>query len=202
MTDFPDLKFKALVSFPASVLDGVGIDFVNQNGSYQFNIDFSDFAPPVTFGTTGCAANQSALLWNGVTGQYTLVPVGVLAAGGSVPEAPIDGTMYGRKSGTWVDAWASPQLSGDPQAPTAAPGDNDSSIATTAFVTAAVALGGGGTPVAPSNSNPLMDGVAAPGLVVTYARGDHVHPLGHLARPAQLADFYRRPESADRKPRR
>jgi len=33
---------------------------------------------------------------------------------------------------------ASPVFTGDPQAPTAAPGDNDTSIATTAFVTAAV----------------------------------------------------------------
>lgn len=34
----------------------------------------------------------------------------------------------------------SPIFSGNPEAPTAAPGDNDTSIATTAFVTAAVAV--------------------------------------------------------------
>jgi len=37
---------------------------------------------------------------------------------------------------------ASPVFTGDPQAPTALPGDNDNSIATTAFVTAAVSAGG------------------------------------------------------------
>jgi hypothetical protein len=40
---------------------------------------------------------------------------------------------------------ASPTFTGDPKAPTPTAGDNDTSIATTAFVTAAVAAGGGGT---------------------------------------------------------
>jgi hypothetical protein len=30
--------------------------------------------------------------------------------------------------------------------------------------------------IAPSNSNPLMDGAAAPGVSQLYSRGDHVHP--------------------------
>jgi hypothetical protein len=38
---------------------------------------------------------------------------------------------------------ASPTLTGDPKAPTPSPGDNDTSIATTAFVTAAIAAAGG-----------------------------------------------------------
>jgi hypothetical protein len=68
---------------------------------------------------------------------------------------------------------ASPTFTGDPKAPTPTAGDNDTSIATTAFVVAAVAAGGG---AAPSNTNPLIDGTAAPGTSVLYARGDHVHP--------------------------
>lgn len=40
---------------------------------------------------------------------------------------------------------ASPALTGNPTAPTPSPGDNDTSIATTGFVTAAVAAGGGGS---------------------------------------------------------
>jgi hypothetical protein len=39
---------------------------------------------------------------------------------------------------------ASPTFTGDPKAPTPSPGDNDTSIATTAFVTAAVGPGGSG----------------------------------------------------------
>jgi hypothetical protein len=41
---------------------------------------------------------------------------------------------------------ASAALTGTPTAPTPAPGDNDTSVATTAFVTAAVAAGGSGPP--------------------------------------------------------
>jgi len=40
---------------------------------------------------------------------------------------------------------ASPTFTGDPKAPTPSPGDNDTSIATTAFVTAAITAAGGGT---------------------------------------------------------
>jgi hypothetical protein len=68
---------------------------------------------------------------------------------------------------------ASPALTGNPTAPTPTAGDNDTSIATTAFVTNAVTAAGG---AAPSNANPIMDGVAAPGTSALYARGDHVHP--------------------------
>jgi hypothetical protein len=38
----------------------------------------------------------------------------------------------------------------------------------------AIASVGGGA--SPSNTNPIMDGVAAPGTATPYARGDHVHP--------------------------
>jgi hypothetical protein len=62
----------------------------------------------------------------------------------------------------------SPIFSGDPRAPTPTVGDNDTSIATTAFVQAAL-------PVA-SATNPVMNGVAAPGAATAWSRGDHVHP--------------------------
>jgi hypothetical protein len=68
---------------------------------------------------------------------------------------------------------ASPTFTGDPKAPTPAPGDNDTSIATTAFVTAAMTAAGS---TSPSNANPAMDSVAAPGSSALYSRGDHVHP--------------------------
>ena len=74
----------------------------------------------------------------------------------------------------YADAFlTSPVFLGDPHAPTPPPGDNDTSIATTAFVTAAVIASGA---VIPSNVPPLMDGIAAPGLSALYSRGDHVHP--------------------------
>ena len=37
-------------------------------------------------------------------------------------------------------------------------------------------IGGGGGGAPPSTINPIMDGVAAPGIATPYAREDHVHP--------------------------
>ena len=78
MTDFPDLKIKMLVSFPATIIDGTGVDVVKQNGGYQFNLDFGDFAPPVS--SVADPTNQNALLWNAITNQYVLAPVSILSS--------------------------------------------------------------------------------------------------------------------------
>lgn len=60
----------------------------------------------------------------------------------TVGEAPNDGILYGRLNVGWVPAAPlnSPALTGTPTAPTPAPDDNDTSLATTAFVQAAAAL--------------------------------------------------------------
>jgi hypothetical protein len=93
---------------------------------------------------------------------------------------------------------ASPVFTGDARAVTAAPGDNDTSIATTAFVTAAITARGG-VAEAPSDgssygrlnaawakvlpftalasTNPGMDGVMSPGTSTTVSRADHIHPI-------------------------
>ena len=70
---------------------------------------------------------------------------------------------------------ASPVFTGDPQAPTPLTADNDTSIATTAFVKAQSYATTAALPVA-SSTTPVMDGTAAIGALTTYARGDHVHP--------------------------
>jgi hypothetical protein len=79
---------------------------------------------------------------------------------------------------------ASPTFTGNPQAPTPTVGDNDTSIATTAFVTAAITAIGA---IAPSNASPDMDGTAAAGSSVLYSRGDHVHPTD-TSRVAKAGD--------------
>jgi hypothetical protein len=61
---------------------------------------------------------------------------------------------------------ASPTFTGDPKAPTPAVDDNDTSIATTAFI-----QGQKGT------TNPLPDGTAAPGTSAKWSPIDHVHPI-------------------------
>jgi hypothetical protein len=68
---------------------------------------------------------------------------------------------------------ASPTFTGDPKAPTPTVGDNDTSVATTAFVASAVA---GVATVPPATVAPIMDSVAAVGTTTKYAREDHVHP--------------------------
>jgi hypothetical protein len=67
--------------------------------------------------------------------------------GGGISDAPSDGTLYGRLNGAWSPAQAagsyapinSPTFTGDPKAPTPATADNDTSIATTAYVKANLA---------------------------------------------------------------
>jgi hypothetical protein len=233
MTDFPDLKVKALVSFPATVLDGTGIDVTKQNGTYQFDLAYDDFAPPVA--GISDPSHQNALLWNDITKVYALAPISLIGSGGSVPEAPNDGVQYGRQSLAWTpvvagssvspsnsnpamdgaatagvsalysrgdhvhpsdttkasvsyvdtqDALkaplASPTFTGDPKAPTPTAGDNDTSIATTAFVGTAVT---NAAVPAPAVAAPLMDGVAAVGTATKYAKEDHKHPTDTSLQP-------------------
>lgn len=60
---------------------------------------------------------------------------------------------------------ASPTFTGTPAAPTAAADTNTTQVATTAYV-----VGQAGT------ANPIINGTAAPGTSLRYARQDHVHP--------------------------
>ena len=77
----------------------------------------------------------------------------------------INGTALAYSDITGAAPLASPALTGTPTAPTAAADTDTTHLATTAFV-----LGQA------SDSNPLMDGTAAPGTSEKYARNDHVHP--------------------------
>jgi len=87
---------------------------------------------------------SAANTWTGVTigGNLTWTG-GTLNA--VVGEAATDGTVFGRQSGGWTNLasifapLANPIFTGDPRAPTPTAGDNDTSIATTAFVTGAIA---------------------------------------------------------------
>lgn len=99
---------------------------------------------------------QGALWWNSAEGELYISyhdvnsNQWVEANSGGLNDAPNDGTLYARQSQTWAAAvapsalaayapLASPTFTGDPKAPTAVAGDNDTSVATTAFVQAAVA---------------------------------------------------------------
>lgn len=90
---------------------------------------------------------------------------------------------------------ASPVFTGDPRAPTPAVGDNDTSIATTAYVQAALVASVGGvasfntrvgavtlaladvtTAFPGSAAPPAMNGAVAPGVSNRWSHDDHVHP--------------------------
>lgn len=78
------------------------------------------------------------------------------AGGGGIADAPVDGVRYVRQNAGWVSgdaayaSLASPIFTGDPRAPTPATADNDTSIATTAFVKAQGYVTGG--PYQPQDS--------------------------------------------------
>jgi hypothetical protein len=77
-------------------------------------------------------------------------------------------TLFLRIGGSNTDTLAplaSPVFTGNPRAPTPVADDNDTSIATSAFVLGQAA-----------SSAPAMDGSAAVGASTRYARSDHVHP--------------------------
>ena len=196
MTDLPDVKLKALVSFPANIVDGAGIDVTKTNGRFKFDLAYDDFTPPV-MGVPD-AAHQNVLLWNDTTHVFVLAPITVVGAGGGVPEAPNDGTQYGRQSLNWTPVATGSSVSPSNTSPimdgTAAPGtsllytrsDHVHPSDTTKIGEApldgqaynrrssawAVATAG----VTPSNVNPIVDGSATPGVSALYSRGDHVHP--------------------------
>jgi hypothetical protein len=113
MTDLPTLKIKSLVNFPPNAFGRAGITVAKEAGAFYVDIDYSKFSilplPPDL-------NPYNFLLWNNLTNIYQL------ASFAASPFAPINSPVFG----------------GDPQAPTPAPGDNDTSIATTAYVMAAV----------------------------------------------------------------
>lgn len=80
---------------------------------------------------------------------------------------------------------ASPAFTGNPTAPTPLSSDNDTSIATTAFVQTLLAQQPVG--IYPSNTAPAMDGVASAGVGVEGSRFDHVHPTDTSRAPASAA---------------
>jgi hypothetical protein len=71
-----------------------------------------------------------------------------------------------------------PAFTGTPTAPTATGGTNTTQVATTAFVTSAITTA---AVPAPATVAPLVDGTAAVGVAVKYAREDHKHPLSYTA---------------------
>jgi hypothetical protein len=73
---------------------------------------------------------------------------------------------------------ASPGFTGEPTAPTATADQNDTQLATTAFVVGQAAT-----------SDPLANGSNAVGTSLKYARADHVHPTDETLAPKSAPTF-------------
>ena len=108
------------------------------------------------------------------------------AAGGGGGNVSNSGTPTNGQFAQWTDAThiqgvaastittgfaplASPTFTGDPKAPTPTAGDNDTSIATTAFVTAAVAAAGGGSSSITAPQGRLTLQTATPVMTTTQS---------------------------------
>lgn len=87
----------------------------------------------------------AASLYQPLDGNLTLLALG---DGGSLTNldgsAILSGTVAAARIDAAIARLASPALSGTPTAPTASPGTSNTTVATTAYVDAAVAAGGGG----------------------------------------------------------
>lgn len=135
------------------------------------------------FVAAAVATSSGVLTFNGRAGAVTLTAADVSGVGGAL--------------------LASPAFTLIPTAPTAAPGTNTAQLATCAFVQAAVSAATAGvasfngrtgavsliasdvTAVLPASTiNPTMNGVASPGTLAAWARGDHVHPTDTSLYPA------------------
>jgi uracil-DNA glycosylase len=134
-------------------------------------------------GTPATALLKAASITAGWTGTLSTTRGGFGANNGSANGVPLFATgvvTMTSTTGTGNFARAAdPVFTGNPQAPTATAGDNDTTIATTAFVTTAVAA----VPAAPAPATvaPLIDNAALVGVATKYAREDHVHPISYTA---------------------
>jgi hypothetical protein len=120
---------------------------------------------------------------------------------GGIPDAPSNGTQYGRQSGAWtpISVSGGPPVTISDTAPSGVVSGDlwwDSvggqlyvyfTDANSSQWVAAVNFSGGAS-AAPSNTAPLINGTAAAGTSVAWSRGDHVHPTdtsrAPLASPA------------------
>lgn len=133
-----------------------------------------------TNGVTAAADTNSTALATtafvvGQAGSATPLVDGTAAVGTSLRYARQD---HVHPTDTSRAALASPTFTGTPAAPTAAADTNTTQLATTAFVVAQA-----------GSTTPLVDGTAAVGTSLRYARQDHVHPTDTTRAPLASPAF-------------
>lgn len=109
MTDFPDLKLKALVSFPAAVFGGTGLAVRQENGKFYFDLAYGELAQ-ITSIPNAAEPTTFFALWESTQDTYRRISTTDLktefggGGGGGIPEAPSDGALYGRLNAAWSKA--------------------------------------------------------------------------------------------------
>jgi hypothetical protein len=94
---------------------------------------------------------------NGSTyGRNNNAWVVVSAGGGGIPDAPVDGTAYARKSAAWANITHNDIT------------DWAATLAPYALITSIPAA---------SNALPLINGASAAGVATAWSRADHIHPI-------------------------
>jgi len=74
MTDFPDIKVKALVSFPAAVNGGTGLAVTQSGGVFTFDLAFSELAQTATI-PTAAAGTTFLVLWESTQNTYRRISI-------------------------------------------------------------------------------------------------------------------------------
>ena len=86
MTDLPNVKLKTLVSFPASVRGGTGINVEQVGGVYTFNIDYSEIAPVPTI-PPGNVDTTYIVAWDSINNTFTTISMpNASQAVGNIPQ--------------------------------------------------------------------------------------------------------------------
>jgi hypothetical protein len=132
-----------------------------------------------TYALTGLSTTGAA----GIGGALTVTGAAALNGGGTstTPATNDNSTAIATTAYVRAQAYAplaGPALTGVPTAPTAAVNTNTTQLATTAFV-----IGQGADVVPP------MNGTAAVGTSLEFARGDHVHPTDTSRAPLASPTF-------------
>jgi hypothetical protein len=149
--------------------------------------------------------NTPSITWDFSTaGQAKANVVGGVTISDTAPPTPADGALWWESdtgtlfirytdvnSSQWVSVTGgsvgaplnSPLFTGDPRAPTPTAGDNDTSIATTAFVAAAITAAMGSSPFSTGDAKLTLKNVADPGWIMM-----NDGTIGDVASGATFAD--------------
>lgn len=84
MTDFPDLKLKALVSFPAAVFGGTGLAVRQENGQYFFDLAYGELAQ-ITSIPASAIPTTFLVLWEQTQNTYRRISLTDLKTALGIP---------------------------------------------------------------------------------------------------------------------